>query len=919
MADLADTLWQQFGAEIGEHLDGIERALDGRTIDGDGVAGLFRAFHSIKGLAAAMGVQSLETIAHSGESLLAGVRDGLVALDDRHRALLVDVGDGMRVLSEAALAARGDVAPDGELARRLEDAVGAFRSHGRTAVHDGADVETGGDPRMAALGSRLSVTMDNLVDALRPGAPEDALGRLDDTLLALDGQAGELGFLGLRRQIRRLSRAVHHGRPDVGLLHDLALALGVLEELCGRDVGGRALLGHVAQSGAGDLIRSCARAGEILRGALPGHFEGAEVADLLEAAALRCDLLALVRSGTLLRLAIDLLRRGRLHEEAGATLGGVLDRVVEQAAANPPADVPPEAARRMEEMLRALVEGRGVEATLERAMALGVAGVLLEHLSDEAREHLGRVIDDPGQVLIEIDGDLERDAALAQAFSAWVADNADPVTSFVGEVDGVSRTRMLLATPARRAAVLADLRALDRGGERLRVTICDGQADRPGAAGPNQVAIEETLRVPARVIDDILERLGDLMPVAAGLENLVASPALLPRERDVLLQAVGEGQALEPVVDRADERHDALRRLSDTFARALKGLRDAAMELRIVPVELLFSRYPRLVREMARAQDKQIALRLEPNGARIDKGMIERLADPLMHMIRNAVDHGIEPAGERQAAGKPGQASLVLRAEQRGEHVTIELSDDGRGIDLARVRERAVERGMLTRAAADGASEESLRRLIFEAGFSTAVGVTATSGRGVGMDVVATTVAELGGSVAVHSHSGEGTSIVLELPLSVALQSTLLVEQSGQVFALPDRHVVAVARHDGGASIALAGMADTPVFGLSGLLGMPETSGGPLQVAVIEAGTRRLALGVERVVRRADILVRESHPAIAAIPGLAGASRLGDGSIVVILDPDGLIGLAGSELPGSGQPAGSEPEASSRSTASEPT
>ena len=141
--------------------------------------------------------------------------------------------------------------------------------------------------------------------------------------------------------------------------------------------------------------------------------------------------------------------------------------------------------------------------------------------------------------------------------------------------------------------------------------------------------------------------------------------------------------------------------------------------------------------------------------------MIERLADPLMHMIRNAVDHGIEPAGERQAAGKPGQASLVLRAEQRGEHVSIELSDDGRGIDLARVRERAVERGMLTRAAADGASEESLRRLIFEAWFSTVARVTATSGRGVGMDVVATTVAELGGSVALHSQSGEGTRIVL--------------------------------------------------------------------------------------------------------------------------------------------------------------
>jgi len=901
MADIPDILWQQFGTETGEHLDLIERALDPGegSVDADGVAGLFRAFHSIKGLAAAMGVQGLETVAHSGESLLAGIRDGLITLDDRHRALLVDVADGMRTMSEEALSRRGDVPGNEVLARRLGDAVAAFRSGGRAMPAGGgrAAGDEGEDPRMAALGSRLSLTMDHLVAALRPGAPADALRRLDETLLALDGQVGELGLYGLRRQIRRLSRAVHEGRPDVGLLHDLALALAVLEEICGRDVGGRALLGHVAQSGAGDLIRVCARASEALRTALPGAPEGAEIADLLEAAAQRCDLLALGRSGALLRLAIDLVRRGRLHDEAGATLGGVLDRIVEQAAANPPADLDAEPARRLEEMLRALVAGRGLEATLERAMALGVAGLLLERLSDDAREHLARVIDDPGQILVEVDADLEHDAAMATAFADWVAENTDPVTSHVTVGEGRARTRLLLATPARRAAVLADLGALDRSGEHLHVTICDGRSDSARGPDAGRPVLEETLRVPARVIDDILERLGDLMPIAAGLELLVKTPLLLPRERDALLQAVEGPQDLASVVDRADERHDRLRRISDTFGRALKGLRDAALELRIVPVDLLFGRYPRLVREMARAQDKQVALHLEPNGARIDKGMIERLADPLMHMIRNAVDHGIEPAGERQAAGKPAQASLVLRAEQRGEHVTIALSDDGRGIDIAGVRERAVERGLLGRQAADAASDETLRRLIFEPGFSTAASVTATSGRGVGMDVVATTVAELGGSVTVHSQSGEGTRIVLELPLSIALQSTLLVEQSGQIFALPDRHVTVVAHHQGAGSIHLAGMPEAPVVALARLLGMPETGDGPAQVVVIAAGTRRLGLAVERVVRRADILVRESHPVIAAIPGLSGASRLGDGSIVLILDPDGLIGLASSKRP----------------------
>ena len=897
MSDLADILWQQFGTEVGEHLDLIERELGPAAQgDGEGVAGLFRAFHSIKGLAAAMGVQALEILAHSGESLLAGVRDGLVPLNETHRALLIDVADAMRTMSEEATAVRGDVAGRDALATRLADAVAAFRTGGAAADVGATAVADGVDPRLAALGASLARMMDRLVQALRPGAPSEALSQLDADLLGIDGMIGELGLLGLRRQVRRLSRAAHDGRPDIGLLHDLALALGVLEEMVGHDVGGRALLAHVAQSGAGDLIRACARAGEALRLAGGGERDTGEMADLLEAAALRADLLALGRSATLLRLAIDLLRRGSLDGEADIALTGVLDRIVEHAAANPPADVAAETAHRLEEMLRALVAGRGVEATIERAMALGVDAALLDHLSDEARERLGAAIDDPGQILFEVDADLESDAALAGIFAAWVADNADPVTSLVVARDGRSRTRLLLATPARPAAVLADLGALDRGGERLRVRICDGRKD-PARTDAGPAVLEETLRVPARVIDDILERLGDLMPIAAGLEALVKMPALQPREREALLHGLEGAPSPDEIVDRADERRDALRRISDTFARALKGLRDAALELRIVPVDLLFGRYPRLVRDMARTMDKQVVLTLEANGARIDKGMIERLADPLMHMIRNAVDHGIEKPAERQAAGKPAQASIVLRAEQRGEHVTIALSDDGRGIDTEAVRSRAVERGLLPREAARVASPDTLHRLIFEPGFSTSERVSATSGRGVGMDVVASTVAELGGSVVIRTRRGEGTTIALELPLSVALQSTLLIEQSGQVFALPDRNVTAVARHGGGGEIALAGAGATPVVGLAGLLGLDEARDGAGQVVVIAAGTRRLGLAVERVVRRADILVKESHPVIAAVPGLSGAARLGDGSIVVILDPDGLIGLAKVDRP----------------------
>jgi chemotaxis protein histidine kinase CheA len=264
-------------------------------------------------------------------------------------------------------------------------------------------------------------------------------------------------------------------------------------------------------------------------------------------------------------------------------------------------------------------------------------------------------------------------------------------------------------------------------------------------------------------------------------------------------------------------------------------------------------------------------------------------------MIRNAVDHGIEMPERRRASGKPIQATVTLSAEQQGDRILIELADDGQGIDLERVRRRAAEAGLASEAVLAEMADEEVCRLIFAPGFSTAEKVTETSGRGVGMDVVDRAVTRLGGSISITTVAGQGTKFVMDLPLSAAIQSTVVVEQGRQIFAIPERFVHEIVGYDKiEERVRTATGAPLPVVGLGDLLRFPEsqTANGERLVVVLALGRRRLGLGVDRVVARRDIYVKESHPGIASIPGIGGVSTLGDGRVVLILDPDGLMRLA---------------------------
>jgi chemotaxis protein histidine kinase CheA len=298
-----------------------------------------------------------------------------------------------------------------------------------------------------------------------------------------------------------------------------------------------------------------------------------------------------------------------------------------------------------------------------------------------------------------------------------------------------------------------------------------------------------------------------------------------------------------------------------------------------------------------------VRLETQSNGIRVDNGMLELVADTLMHMIRNCIDHGIEPPSLREKAAKPRIGRLQLHTEQRGNHVIIEVADDGRGIDLERVLEQALAKNLVDAATAPTLTEDQIARFIFSPGFSTAQRVTETSGRGVGMDVALVNVTKLGGVIDIVTQRGRGTTFRIDIPLSKAIQSMLLAETGVQTVAFPDRMVVEcvvapasdVQSVNGQRSIVLHDRF-LPLFGLVDLLSLPappsESRGNDLSIVVCELEGRRVGFEVHRIRRRTDLLIQEMHPRIAKLPGIGGISTLGTDKIVIVVDPEGLFDLA---------------------------
>jgi two-component system chemotaxis sensor kinase CheA len=326
------------------------------------------------------------------------------------------------------------------------------------------------------------------------------------------------------------------------------------------------------------------------------------------------------------------------------------------------------------------------------------------------------------------------------------------------------------------------------------------------------------------------------------------------------------------------------------LSRHTRNLQEAVLAIRMLPISHAFSRFPRLVHELSARLGKQVELKFAGETTELDRGLIEKISDPLTHLVRNAVDHGLETPGIRVAEGKSPTGTLRLAARQRGGNIVIEVSDDGRGLDRERILEKAAQRGI---AIAPDAPDEEVWQLIFEAGFSTAEQVTDLSGRGVGMDVVRRNIKALGGTIELASRAGEGTIVTVSVPLTLAIVEAMIISIGGAVYVLPIATVVETLSVQPGEIHTLPGQGDTlrvrdaylPVVHLARIFPPPNASEQPGGIAVIvDADGRQAAMIVDEVIGQQQVVVKSLEANFRKVPGLSGATVMGDGSVALILD-----------------------------------
>ena len=599
----------------------------------------------------------------------------------------------------------------------------------------------------------------------------------------------------------------------------------------------------------------------------------------------------LFRATDALEKAIQVSAAGREQDADVAGIVAELDRAVQRfapdtaprhAPPSPPAPEVPALAlgpgRRVRVTLRPEAPLKGPRAliVLKRAAGLGaVSQVQPQPAALEADEF-------EGQFSFWLAGPAPADLVVATLAAAGdveevrVDDDAAPVARAETGAPLESGKARHIRVDLRRldaAAPLAEVeRAVRAAGDVDHVSVGGGGVEvRPAA--PGAAPLEEPvppksrhIRVDLRRLDGLMDLIGELV-TARGRLNQVA----------------------------AERRDPAIDDVAIHISRLSSDLQAEIIQARMTPVWQVFDRFPRLVRDLARELGKQVAFRVEGKEIELDRAILDELGDPLLHLLRNAVDHGIEAPAERRRHGKPPEGEIVLAAVRERASVAITVSDDGRGIDRARILERARREGVVD-AHADALSDDQLLRVLARPGFSTAEAVTSVSGRGVGIDVAATRVRALGGSIDIRSEPGKGTVFVLRLPVTLAIVRALIAGVGKERYALPLTYVAETVEFSAQATTTVEGreaivLRDrvVPLVHLRRLLGVAGDPPLRAPVIVLEMGERRAGLVVDGMLGQHEIVVKGFDAPQGTLPVFSGATIMGDGIPALILDAGGLL------------------------------
>lgn len=545
------------------------------------------------------------------------------------------------------------------------------------------------------------------------------------------------------------------------------------------------------------------------------------------------------------------------------------------------------------ERLKALV--RTEDAIGEEAEAAAVAGLYAQAVEAAGGRRLVHVsvmlspdspmpsvrafqiiaaLGDHGDVVASLPGEEDLDGFASHLVQVWVAsDHEDDVvrTAVLGVPEVLDATvaepgAAAAAAAAEPATAPAAATPAAESAPAPEATELAAAAPAAAAAQTSQKKASASVRVDAERLDQLMHLMGELVVRRTTVESFASQVVDVP----------------------------GLQHAMQELTRASQALQHMVMQVRMIPVEAVFLRFPRLVRDLSSKLEKQVELVLTGQDTELDRTVVDALGDPLVHIVRNSLDHGLEPADERAAAGKPATGTIEISACHAGGNVVISVRDDGRGIDPQRVARKAAERGLIPADAVDSMDMPRAIELLFAAGFSTHDVATDISGRGVGMDAVRTSIRELGGEAILTSETGKGTTAQIRLPLTLAIMSALLVETDAIPFAIPlDRveRTLKLADHPvrsvGGAPMLMLRDGVLPLLDLAESLGY-GASPDATHAVVARAGDVRLALAVDKLIGQRELVTRPLPDEVGGAVALSGGAVLSNGEIALIVDCDAL-------------------------------
>lgn len=954
MADLFDKLWPAFVSEVTEQLDSVELLLaKSGAAESVDVNHLFRNFHTIKGNCSMIGFTSMEVIAHRSEDILAAVRNQDIAMSDTVIDILLESISCLKKQFQSANETRENPPQDDELVDKLT----RFLDEDQPAAAAQADV-VADETDLAGLSAAARTAVPVMVLGLDPAAKAD---QVEAAVKIMADRAAGCGFRALAGSLHHFIDTLKSSLDDkpVMLLQQLAEIFDDIGFICAEhsvdlnlDMGAKLCLSKLS----GVYQQELETLSGLLQSLKESRVEDWQVEQFLGIVEQSGKLASYSSLFKLHELNLSWRYIKQLVVEVSRGYIVFNQPIIEQllhivslaqskkALAGGDDSFEAECKKAREELqgITARHNNERDEIVTLKEQITDKTTLCFDSLVDlkiDVLEKINQAIDD-GKLAVEIDIDFTDEVTSEKVLKAVqnVGELAHSRTMFHDIVNGVAqRTSFSFLILSDKTVEDVDkiLSIIDR--QRSTYTIL-GFEHLFGGEKPSEQAAEEapasaensqemvadsaaaeadeteslvaetamsmgSLKVEGTAIDRVISDVGELITHHNRLSHLITQDAFAMHLAQLKTLLEDDGQQGKQTLDFLENLFNQLNASNESMQTSLGRIQSSVLDLRVVPIAYAFNRFHKFVRTIAQKLDKKVVLDVVGEHVKVDKGMIDALSEPLAHMVRNSIDHGIETAAERKQAGKDEFGLIKLKALQQSSTVIIEICDDGAGLNKQRILDKCISLGMLKSGV--NYSDQEVFKQIFEPGFSTSETLTETSGRGVGMDVVKNKVVEVGGAVSVQSEAGKGTTIQLKLPVSAAIQSVILVENKQQTLAIPERHVteiISISADDiqviQDQSAVMLRDNIVPIYRLAELIETDAAdkssydSGENYELVVVANDQFMIGLVVDAALGRTEILVRDVHESLRHMSGVSGAALLGDGKVVIILDCGGLFELA---------------------------